>query len=396
MEDPQITGGSSPLRRLKNLVVIRLDGIGDSLLCLPVLRFIKDACPGLKITVAASPAAAEVFRDDAEVIVFNAKEPGPAARLASQLKAGNFDGAVSFTEKGYALEGLRRSGIPLRAGFFPGLSQPFKAAACLLQLTDRVSWSNSPKAGHRLHEVQRFFLLTEKLGLATPERLPSSRLHLTEEEQQRGNANVFRMLETACAEPSLADGRVCAIQLMPRWNSIISQMSFSDPDSLSENAAALSGLLAPVASAYRTLLAQNCFPIFSCAPSDQIWAEIFLNNLRRSLPEAGLQLKSDTEIPLFCSTSLHDFAAFLRSCAFLLSPDGGAVHVAAAVNTPVLAVFPDTNLEACLARWKPWQTECKVIVRETAGTPAENEEKLKNALVRACTDYAARLSAGAE
>jgi ADP-heptose:LPS heptosyltransferase len=52
--------------------------------------------------------------------------------------------------------------------------------------------------------------------------------------------------------------------------------------------------------------------------------------------------------PVFQETSLGRVAAFLRRLDLLVCPDGGILHVAAAVGTPTLGLFFSTDPEVWL------------------------------------------------
>ena len=57
----------------------------------------------------------------------------------------------------------------------------------------------------------------------------------------------------------------------------------------------------------------------------------------------------------------------------LISPDTGAVHVAAAMGTPVVAAYEADTFEHCSVQWKPWKVRHKCLVK---GDPSDTIEAI--------------------
>ncbi len=79
----------------------------------------------------------------------------------------------------------------------------------------------------------------------------------------------------------------------------------------------------------------------------------------------------EVRLPVVAGLSVEELAAFLESCACYLGNDSGVTHLAAAVGTPVVAVFGPTDPRV----WGPrgrrvvvlrGQQECAPCTRETA------------------------------
>src|SRR5205085_3221748 len=74
-----------------------------------------------------------------------------------------------------------------------------------------------------------------------------------------------------------------------------------------------------------------------------------LATLACGLPQDA-PLLAGTGLAHVVTPSVHQFAALVRRSLFLMCTDGGAMHVAAAMNTPAFVLFataePDT--------WRPW------------------------------------------
>lgn len=382
---------NSPLIKAKKIAIVVLDGLGDSILSLPAIRFLVKACPQSEIVVIASSLGAPVFTGTAQTIVFNPKEPDFKAKLTEALRKGHFDAVLCFTEKGYALSAVYQSGSPVRCGFFPGWSQPLKSLALLWQLNYRVPFSNNPHIDQKIHQTARFFLLLEKLGLKTPaeKNFPDLTLELSTEQLAQGRQALAQAL--GIAESELKSRRLCAIQLMPRWHKEISDLAKNGtrPNISSETPSQTADqdkhfspywpLLQSAALLYKKLRQGGYTPIFSCAPNDRVWVDTFAQDLSHNLREEN----SDTEdtVPVFSDGDLYIFASFLKNCLFLVTPDGGSAHVSAAVKLPEVVFFPADNLERNLTRWKPWRTTCEVVVKQDKN---QDDETLSQNLYEAC------------
>jgi heptosyltransferase-3 len=80
------------------------------------------------------------------------------------------------------------------------------------------------------------------------------------------------------------------------------------------------------------------------APADQGWVRELL---------AGLQ-----PLPgVFCSPSLKEFAGLLASARAVITAEGGPMHLAAAVATPLVVLWGLTPQEM----WRPWGVAHRIV-----------------------------------
>ena len=159
-------------RAARSVLAIRLDGMGDLLMTTPALRALKEAVPGRRLTLLASPAGARLARalsfvDD--VIPFAApwmKQPEDTAvsarmlGLVAMLRGRRFDAGVVltvFTQSALpAALVLLLAGVPLRAAYCR--ENPYHV------LTDwQPERDVDVRAGVR-HEVQRQLDLVAAIG----------------------------------------------------------------------------------------------------------------------------------------------------------------------------------------------------------------------------------------
>ena len=104
-----------------------------------------------------------------------------------------------------------------------------------------------------------------------------------------------------------------------------------------------------------------------CGPGEREWAQQHFSDL----------------LPLWCQDDLHRYAALLQRCRLLVTVDTGAAHVAAAVGTPLVDVFPELHNAHCTRRWRPW----KVNHRLVASDPLR-QDRLREDIGKAVEDLA--------
>jgi len=77
--------------------------------------------------------------------------------------------------------------------------------------------------------------------------------------------------------------------------------------------------------------------------------KVILVGLSHRVLDAGSDI-----ISMINKTSLMDLAVLLKRCALLVSCDSGPMHLAAAVGTPVIALFRNDLPGKTAKRWGPW------------------------------------------
>nr|MBA2680237.1 glycosyltransferase family 9 protein [Ktedonobacteraceae bacterium] len=158
----------------KNILMIRLDNIGDVLMLGPAVRAVKETSPHARLTLLASPAGATAvpllpWIDD--VMVWRpiwqdvggrmAFDPARERELIALLAERHFDAALIFTSfsqtphtPGYV---CYLAGVPLRAGE----SNEFGGSTLSTQLQS---------APTEMHQVERNLRLVEQLGFVARDR----------------------------------------------------------------------------------------------------------------------------------------------------------------------------------------------------------------------------------
>lgn len=160
------------LRDADNVLCIRLDALGDVLMCTPAMRAIKQSRPGRQLTLlgsASGAAAAPYIPELDSVISYGAPwikaspecEPGSQAAMLALLAARRFDAAVIFTS--YNQSALPAALLCQLAGI------PARLAHCRENPYQMLShWVAEPEPEQQVrHEVQRQLDLVASVGWRT-------------------------------------------------------------------------------------------------------------------------------------------------------------------------------------------------------------------------------------
>ena len=298
--------------------VIRLDALGDTLLSTPAIRLLVDA--GADVTVLTHPVGTPILRGLARTLEFT---PQTRAReMAAAMARLKPDGVMIFSEKRRAVAAAQASGAARRVGFDPGLSQPLKSLWLKVALTDRVPFANRLDSDPGYHEVERYCRQVQAIYPGVP-RAPKLWLEILPEERETAR----QWLNQQSLE------RPLGLQLTPKW--------------------ALHGCQAEELRHLVTLLPQPLLGFYG--PGEKQWVE---------------ESFRDSPLKLCYQPNLHLYGALLAQCQALVTVDTGAAHVAAAVGTPTLDIFPRVNNAHCVRRWRPWQVEHRVVLSDPL-TPAQ-------------------------
>ena len=305
-------------------LLVRLDGLGDALACIPALEGLRNAHPGAAFGAICSPSNASVFsRRVQHVHVCDTATHADA--LGTELRAIGYTHALVATEEvvGYGL--ARASGAPRRSGFWHRFEKPFKSLWQYAQLTDAVyrpaAWTARPE-----HESVALYRLALPFGALLPAPDDSRRLReWLAIDASDGASTAHEALGFQIAGKLSAGG----------WG----------PAAL----AALCGATVR-ASGLRvlTLLA---------APSDQGLALAVLEQL-----DADVRLHATLVPAASLPRWLHD----LDSLAALVTPDTGAAHAAGMLGVPVIDLFAQERFEQLSRQWRPWAAPAVCIVKPAA------------------------------
>lgn len=312
----------------RNILVSRPDNIGDVVMLSPVLRAIKAASPDARITLLASRAgatAAPLLPWLDEVIVWRTLwqdlghldfDPQRELELINTLAARKFDAALLFTSfsqtphvPGYV---CYLAGIPLRAGE----GKEFGGSSLSTELRG---------ASDDLHQVERNLRLIEAVGFPVHDR--RLEVHIADEAR---NA-VPGIVRTAGIDPD-----VPYVLFHPG----ASAKARRYPPERSGDVA--------------RLLTERGHQVLVTGVERE--AEL-IGTMRHRAPAAHY---------LVGGTSLSQYAALFERAALVICGNTLPLHLADALNVPVLGLYSGTDYEN---QWRPRFTAYELLRRPTPCHP---------------------------
>jgi heptosyltransferase III len=276
---------------LRNVLVIKLRYLGDVLLATPTLRALKSAYPQMRITVMVNRGTEAILEgnpDVDEVLPLEKASIGAQMRFIVGLRRREFDAVIDLTDgdRSAFLTWITRA--PLRVGF-----------------NDEQRWrgrcyTTIVRGGTAQHRIERDLAALQPLGIAAGLRTPA--LWLSDEDGQVGDDVLSQ-----CGVPR--DQPIVLLQPGARY-----WFKAWPPERFAE-------------------LADRLSTAYGC--------QVVIGGSRDEAPlaERVAGLAKSRLIVAAGHTSLKQFAAIARRAALFVGNDSGAMHIAAAVGTPVVALF---------------------------------------------------------
>ena len=355
-ETPAPEPGQVPARwqQLERVLMIRLDGLGDVLMCTPAMAAVRASLPRARLTLLTSPAGGglaphlpwidtvlpfaapwvragrEAAGDMTGAGSAEAQQPGHRERaLLRRLRRERFEAALIFstcTQSALPAALLcRLAGIPL------SLAHSREPAYALL--SDRVPESDVLGPAMR-HEVQRQLDLVARVGWHTDdERLRFALLPADVERMRQRLA--LRGLRPGQAYVLLHPGATAASRRYP-------------PEAFAAAAAELQARR----QAQRQEEPPEGLAIVVCAGPDEAG---LLAQMQPVWQAAGTPPPSLLTEPL----TLGELGALVAGARVLVANNSGPVHLAAALGTPVVTLYALTN-----PQHTPWRVPARVLSHE--------------------------------
>lgn len=282
-------------REARKILIRSTNWLGDAVMTIPAMGVVRRAFPDAEITLLANPAVAELFKEHPScdhVIVWDKKHLHKGAagllRFSSKLHRDNFNLAILFQNAIEAAIMVWLARIPRRVGYRTD------GRGLLLNYGVPVS----PR-DRRLHHVAYYLHMLEKAGIVA-EPGPLS-LSCTPE-------------EVAGARERLGEADWVAINPGAAYGS-----------------------------------AKRWLPERFAQAANQIYMEFKTPILLLGSPNeasVGNQISGKMNVPhknLIGTTSIRELMAALSLCRLLLTNDSGPMHIAAAFNIPIVALFGPTD-----------------------------------------------------
>jgi ADP-heptose:LPS heptosyltransferase len=313
----------------RNILLVRLDNLGDMLLMTPAFHAVKTSLPQARLTLLASPVGAQVGLlnpDIDEVITYQAPWVDPwrklphdserEQRMIAQLRAYHFDAAIIFTS-------FRQSALP--AAYMCYLADiPLRAAASV-DGPGSLLTTRHKHPERMMHEVERGLDLVGALGMQTMERdlvlsVPAGALTevsaFLAERGMRGSPLV--VVHPGCSMPA---------RTYP-WEMY--------------------------AQVIDLLIAQTgAYVVVTGAADERELVDRIIEHIRPAYRRQIFPIAGVLPFPQFC--------ALIQLADLVITNNTGPMHIAAAVKTPVVVLFALTNPPK---QWRPWQVPQRLLYHD--------------------------------
>ncbi len=317
----KVRSPKSEVRNYKNILVVRLDRMGDVVLSTPALAALRNAYPEARITFMVRPYVKDIADGNPsvnEVIIYD-KAMGLLGDIGfiNRLRGKKFDLAVVLHPTFRTNWIMFLSGIPRRLGFD-------RARKMGVLLTDRI-----PDKKHLglKHEIDYTLDILRYVGVKASDR----KMHV----------------------PVSADGQKRAREALSNGG-----ISDSDKVVVMNPGASCPSKRWPAkrfAEAADMLIKRRGVKVVIISgESDKRIGE----NVASSMKEKCLDLSG--------KTTVGDIAGILKRSKLFISNDSGPVHVACAVGTPVVAIFGRSDRGLSPRRWGP-SNKGDVVIHKDVG-----------------------------
>ncbi|MCH9631941.1 MAG: ADP-heptose--LPS heptosyltransferase 2 [Chlamydiae bacterium] len=280
----------------KNIVVRMPNWLGDAVMASPVLQLLKQKFPDARLTLYGTKASLALFEHDPFVDHFLTLDKNKSGQLKIQeLKDCKFDYGVLLTNSFSSAWLFFRAKIPTRLGFSKDMRGLF--------LTHSLPY---PKDKSKMHHIELYQELLKRVGI---NKGSNPKLYLSDAEKMWAT--------NFLSEHHIEPGSIL-IGVNP------SAAFGSSKCWLEERFRELSIELLKHSSTHL---------LFFGDPSAKEKNERICSGLKNSTNLAG-------------ETSIRQLMALTQKCDLFLTNDSGPMHIACALDTPVVALFGSTSPEA--------------------------------------------------
>jgi heptosyltransferase III len=298
---------------MRNVLIIKLRYIGDVLLATPTIRSIKAACPDVRITMMVNRGTEDVLfgnQDLDEIIVLDKGSLLAQGQFIAGLRHRQFETVIDLTDGDRSAFLSWISGAPVRIGF-----------------NDEQRWRGRyytqivPSVPGARHRIERDLEVLKPLGIQVGSQDPQ--LWLTPEEEKSADElldqlGVQRSNPTIILQPG-------ARYWFKAW----------PPDRYAE-------------------LADRLTSQYDC--------QVLIGGSNQDVDLARQIRQTAKSKPIIVAgrTTIKQFSAIAKRSALFVGSDSGAMHIASAVGTPVVALFGPSNP----SEWGPRGGPVEILYKE--------------------------------
>ncbi|MFH1664549.1 MAG: lipopolysaccharide heptosyltransferase II [Candidatus Omnitrophota bacterium] len=308
--------------KLKNIVILRTDRIGEVLLSTVAVDAVRERYPEARITFVTSGYSRDIVEGRPgieDIIVCDTVRKGnvfiKAFKLFALLRKGRFDAAVVLNPHKALHLACYMAGIPERIGYDRKWGE---------LLTRKIK---DERAKGEKHEVE---YTADLLRLLDPDiRVSAPRLAVDRQAEER-------------VEKMLADKGMVLYRPL-----VVVHPGSSNPAKMWP------------AARYAELIKKLKEEIY--CDVGIIGGEEERDLVRKIITEADEDVADMTG-----ALGLKELAAFIKKARLFIGNDAGPMHMAAALDVPVLAIFGRNIAGAGPVRWRPWG-DGNVVIHENPG-----------------------------
>jgi len=310
-------GFSHTTRDIRRILVVRTDRLGDVVLTLPILPVLRQCFPDAYLAMLLKRYTGEIVEGNPcvnELIWYDdGKEPVPFMRMCRIIREKNFDAVIVVYPRPRLAWLMACARVPLRIG------TGYRYYSFLF---NRRVFEHRKSAGR--HEVEYNLRLLKELGCGDDQR-PEFYIHIGEREK--------RKIEDLLEMLGIRNNRIVVIHP-------------GSGGSAREWPIVNFGMLAA-----RLLSLKNVTVIVTGVRSET------------KKVEGVVAATAGKAIPLVDQLSVKDLAALAKTSALFISNSTGPIHIAAALGTPVIGLYPQHTAMSA-KRWGPVALKKRVFVPE--------------------------------
>lgn len=297
---------------MKHVLIIKLRYIGDVLLATPTVRAIKAALPDVRVTMMVNRGTEDVLSgnlDLEEVVVLDKGSLGAQSRLIAGLRSRRFDTVIDLTDGDRSAFLSWISGASIRIGF-----------------NDEHRWRG-------------------KYYTQVVQSMP--------EVQHR----IDRDLEALKPMSIQADSKDLQLRVTPEEVHSADQLL----DQLGVQRSQSIVILQPGARYWFKAWPPERFAELADQVTFQYGCQVLIGGSHQEsdLAQQIRQMAKSRPTIMAGRTTIKQFAAIAKKSALFVGSDSGAMHIAAAVGTPTVALFGPSNP----AEWGPRGERVKVLYK---------------------------------